>query len=128
MYDLLDMLQPHPSYTMTGSFYPERPTAPEDGAAYFDYEPVDVTQWRYQKLLGNLLNTDGASTTIRTNDDMGWKVDNYVVLQDNRVYRVESVSKDYQSASKQVFRFLKDAPQTDYVLRLLEQDNPWGIE
>lgn len=127
MFDLLDLLQGRVDKVFAGSWYPRRPNAPDAEHADFDYEMVDPTEWHYQKLLGNIINNDGASVTIKTNDDMDWEVDNFVALQDGRYYSVISCQKDYQSASREVFRFLKDAPQTEFVLRLVEVQDPWDL-
>lgn len=127
MFDALDLLHGRVNYVFTGSHYPTQPNTPDDEHADFDYEYVDPTEWHYQKLFGNILNNDGATTTIKTNDDMSRKVDQYVALQDNKLYKVVSVMKDYQSANREVFRFLKDAPQIDFVVRLIEEHDGWGI-
>lgn len=128
MYDFLDLEKDSTAYPFTGTHFSERPTSKDSEGAYFDYEMVDPTEWHYQKLFGNILNNDGATTTIRSNDDMGWKIGQYVALQDDGLYKVVSALKDYQSANKEVFRLLKDAPQIDFVIRLIEADNPWGVQ
>lgn len=125
MFDALDLMRGKAAFTFTGSHYKTLPGAPDDDHADFDYEYVDPTEWHYQKLFGNMLNNDGATTTIRSNDDLGWKIGQYVELQDEKLYKVENVMKDYQTGSREVFRFLKDAPQIDYVVRLLEVDDGW---
>ncbi len=130
MFDLLDLLHGKVNYTFTGVHYSRRPDTPDqEGGGIFDYEYVDPTEWHYQKLFGNLINNDGATTTIKTNDDLDIKVSQkqYVILQDEKLYRIISVMKDYQSESKQTFRFLKEAPEIDYIIRLVEVDNPWEI-
>ena len=128
MYDLLDMLHGKANYIMTGCYFPHMPYSPEDEHSMFDYEHVYVTEWHYQKLFGNLINTDGATATIRTNDDLGAKIGQFISLQDEKLYKISSVMKDYQSTNKEAFRFLKDVPQIDYIIRLVEIDNPWGIQ
>lgn len=128
MFDLLDLLHGKVNYTFTGVHYSRRPDTPDqEGGGIFDYEYVDPTEWHYQKLLGNLINSDGATATIKTNDDMQWKPGEFIVLQDDKLYTIVSVMKDYQSESKQTFRFLKEAPEIDYVVRLVEVENSWGI-
>lgn len=127
MFDTLDLLRGRVNYVFTGSHYSTQPNTPDDEHADFDYEYVDPTEWHYQKLFGNILNNDGATTTIKTNDDMSWRVDQYVALQDNKLYKVVSVMKDYQSANREAFRFLKDAPQIDFIVRLIEIDDPWEV-
>lgn len=128
MFDLLDLLLGRYEYVFTGTHFSGRPASKDSEGAVFDYEMVDPTEWHYQKLFGNILNNDGATTTIRSNDDMGWKIGHYVALQDDRLYKIVNALKDYQSANKEVFRFLKDAPQIDFVVRLVEVDNPWGVQ
>lgn len=128
MFDLLDVLQGRYNYVFTGTHFSARPTDIDAEGAYFDYESVDPTEWHYQKLFGNLLNNDGSTTTIKSNDDMAWAVGQYVALQDDKLFKISSVLKDYRAANKETFRFLKNVPQTDYVIRLVEVDNPWGVK
>ena len=125
MFDLLDLLQGKTDKVFTGTWYPKRPNNVYDEHADFDYEMVDPTERHYQTLLGNVINNDGATLTIKTNDDMGWKVGQFAALQDGNFYNVLSCSIDYQSASREAFRFLKDAVGVEFVLRLLQVDNPW---
>lgn len=128
MFDLLDVMRGRAQMTFTGSYYKRLPEEPENGAQLFDYEPVDPTEWRYRKLFGNLINSDGATCSIKTNDDLGGRTEEYMVLQDDKLYKILSVTKDYRSASAETFRYLKDVPQTEYVYRLIEVDNPWGTK
>lgn len=125
MFDALDLMRGKAAFTFTGSHYKALPGAQNDEHADFDYEYVDPTEWHFQKLFGNLINNDGATTTIRSNDDLDWRVGEYAELQDGKLYRVNNVMKDYQTGSREVYRFLKDAPQVDFVLRLVEVDNAW---
>ena len=127
MFDLLDILHGRQKFVFTGSYYSILPNALEDEHALFDYEHIDPAEWHYQKLLGNVINSDGATTTIKSNDDMNWKIDKYVVLQDMKLYKIVNIMKEYTSSNKEVFRFLKDAPEINYVIRLQEMDNPWEL-
>ena len=126
MFDLLDILKGKPNLTFTGTHYKTQPEMPDDEHYDFDYEFVDPAEWRFQKLFSNLINNDKATVTIKTNDG-DYKIGEFVALQDGGLYKIMNVLKDYQSGSREVYRFLKDAPQVDYILRLVEVSNAWQL-
>ncbi len=126
MFDMLSALHPRGGVTFSGSYYPRRPNAPDDDHETFEYEMVDPTDRRYRMAFGNLEVSKGVTATIRVSDDIPFKVKEYVWLQDERLYIIESAMKDYATAPKEVFRYFKTSPQVSWVLRCIEVDAPWS--
>lgn len=51
----------------------------------------------------------------------------YMLLADGRLFRVAQIEIDYQSASKQALRLFGTPLGTTLVLRLVEEENKWGV-
>lgn len=98
----------------------------EDGED-FDYEFVDPTAWNYKKLFGNLLENDYANATIKTQDAIDWRVTSYVVLEDGRLYTISSVTEDTMAAEREAARLMPIPVGTEYILRLVEVENPTEV-
>lgn len=128
MFDLLTILQGRASHTETGTYYPEYPSDPSVAGVPFDYEHINPQDKRYQMLFANVSNNNAIITAIKTKDPLEWNIDTgFIALQDGTFYSIESVSKDYQSASKEALRYLADVAGVDYVLRLVSQANPFKL-
>lgn len=119
-----------------GRYYKEMPTSsiPEaaDGVATagpqrFNYEYVDVTEWRYSRLLGNVIGTDGADTTVKTRAPIDFKPNGYVALRDGNLYQIRSCTLDTTEGSKMAARILLMPRGTARILRLLKVPDPFGI-
>ena len=93
----------------------------------FDYEAVDVTEWRYQQLIGNLIVTDAANTTVKTRSSVKFAPNTYVALQDGNLYLITSVTEDPRSVPKEAARIMVFPVGLEKVLRLKQIDDPWGI-
>lgn len=127
MFDLSTALNPRARAPFTGYYYKSRPNAPDDEHEPFDYEMVDPTDKRFKTLAGNILNTHGASLTIRVVEDIDFDIENgYVYLQDEHFYTIESDMKDYSTAPAQAFRWFKSSAQITHVLRLVQAQAPWN--
>lgn len=138
MLDLLDILQGRAAQTNPGEYYerlPEDiayPTSEIDlyndvAGVAIDYEHVDPTEYHYRSLLGNLIDKDGATATIKTRDSLDYKVGGYIVLSDGGLYAIVSVTRDVSSAAKQAMRFNAVPLDTEFVLRLVQVENPRGL-
>ncbi|AWW06100.1 MAG: hypothetical protein [Caudoviricetes sp.] len=125
--DILDILNPHTQFTLSGTYYPERPDGPDVGGQQFNYEYVDPTTHTWRTLFGNIQVSAG-ETAIRTDDQLSFKEGKGLVnLQDGSWYTIEQKATDYQSAPKQAFRVLPVPVGTQFVLRLVATEEPWGI-
>lgn len=93
----------------------------------FDYEFVDPTAWNYKRLFGNLTELKYANATVKTTDMLNWKVGSFVVLEDERLYQITSVTEDTSAAQREAARLMPIPVGTEYVLRLVEIDNPTEV-
>ncbi len=125
--DILDLMNPRTQFALSGTYYAERPDTPDVGGQQFNYEYVDPATRTGSTLLANI-RTSAGETAIRTNDRLSFKVGSgVVVLQDGTCYTIEQKMTDYQAAPKQAFRVLPIPVSTQYVLRLVETEQPWRI-
>lgn len=126
IHDSLDLFMPRSRFTATGKFYARKPEVDADSIA-FNYEYVNPYSAAYRRLFSNIQDTSG-EIAIRTNDILNPVAnESYVLLADGRLFRVEQVEIDYQSAPKQAMRLLGVPLGTTYLMRLVAEDNPWGV-
>jgi hypothetical protein len=88
---------------------------------------VDVTEWRYQQLIGNLIVTDAANTTIKTRTSIKFTPNTHVALQDGNLYLITSITEDPRSVPKEAARIMVVPVGLEKVIRLRQVDDPWGI-
>lgn len=93
----------------------------------FDFEFVDPTQWRYKQLLQNLTDDNMASATIKTNTPLEYKPKSYIMLDNGRLCQMLSITEDTNAASREAALLFPVPVGTEYVIRLIEIENPWGI-
>lgn len=92
-----------------------------------DYEYVDPTEWRYKTLLSNLTESKTASATIKTKEPIRYNPKAYFLLDNGRLCQMLSVTEDTQAAQREAARLLPIPVGTEYVIRLIEIENPWGL-
>lgn len=124
--DMLDVLNPKTRFTASASYYEKPMNGPEEGAKQFNYEYVNPYSNTYRRLFSNI-QTIAGEVAIRTDDQLNYRIDGIVVTQDGHMFKIIQVEKDYQAANKQVMRILGTPVSTEYVLRLINADNPWGV-
>lgn len=127
MRDILDIMNPKTRFTATANYYPEPVNGPEVGAQQFNYEYVNPFSNNYRRLFANI-QSEAGEVAIRTDDQINYKINGIVVTQDGKTFKIIQIEKDYQAANKQVMRILGTPVSTEYVMRLVSVDNPWGIE
>ena len=125
--DMLSLLQPHQEQVFTGTYYEQLPSTPSVVSVTFDYNTVDPTSWHYQALFSQVVVSQSTSAAIKTKERIKWRVGGYIATQDGRFYEIIAVQEDFSSAPRQAFRLFSDAAGTEYVIRLSEKDNPWGL-
>lgn len=126
MNDILDLLNPKSKFPNTGKYYKERPLSPDDGAEQFNYGYESRYSNTFRRLFANVQGIEG-QTVIRTDDQCSFKVRGFIVTQDGKAFEILQAEKDYQAAQQQAMRLFGTPVSTEYVLRLMEIDNPWGI-
>ena len=127
--DYLDILNGKYYQTYDGSYYKRLPRAGEQTEApiAFSYEHIDPTEWRYKQLLQGLNETAAATASIKTRENHDYQVGKWVVLQDGKLYTILSCSLDMNAASREAARLLQIPIGAEYILRLAERENPWGL-
>lgn len=122
--DFLDLLTIKDEEVLTGTYYNRRPKTTADVGISFSYDIVDVSDRNYSKLLDNL-QTEQVMQTIKTNDLCGFKTKGYVVTQDGRFWTITGIiERLVKRENKQALRVLRQTIETEYVIRLLQVDNP----
>lgn len=128
IFDFLDMENPRDDQYLEANYYERLPKTPGDGPVLFSYEYLDPLSREYAKFMGELRN-DNALTAIRTNEDLNWRVGSYVCTQDDQFWQIEAILKYIQSEeNREALRIVKQAADTDFVLRLRIKDNPWELK
>lgn len=127
--DALDILNPREKFTAEGTYWNTRPdTAAQGGGQKFNFEYVDVYSSQYRRLFRNMQSYEAGEVAIRTNDTLNYTAEGYFMTQDGTLFRIIQVAKDYQAASKQALRLLGTPLGTEYVLRAVSVENPWGVK
>ena len=125
--DALDILNPRERFSAEGTYWDSRPdSAAQGGSKKFNYEFVSPYSRTYRVACGNMQTFEAGETTVRTNDDVGFKNGGYIMLQNGQLYTILQVATDFQAASKQALRFLGVPLGTEYVIRMVTVENPWG--
>ncbi len=127
IHDILDLLTPKPRFTATASYLPEPINSTDVGAVQFNYEYVNPVSQSYRRLFGNIQSVAG-EVAIRTNDQLPYKVGGTVITQDGKTFEILQIEEDYQAANKQAMRVVGVPLSTEYVMRLVMVDNPWGVK
>lgn len=124
--DFLDLLDVKGNEVFEGKYLKDRPSTPLDVAVGFSYDVVDPNDRSYSKVLDNL-QADIGTHTIKTNDYCGYEINGYVISHDDKLWQITSITT-VPTKNKQAYRYLKHAVGEEYILRLLEVQNPWGLE
>ena len=128
VHDSLDLFTPRSRFTATGKFWTERPDSADEGGTAFNYEYVEPSSRSYRRLFGSMQTFDADEIAIRSNDILPWDAEKYFMTADGALYRVLQAQKDYTDAPKQAMRLLGTPIGTQYVIRGVRIDNPWGAK
>lgn len=126
--DYLDLANPQRRFTASAYYYPQEVDSPDIGGARFTYEYVDPLSHTYRKLFGNIQSTQGeGEVTIRTNTRLEYARGAYVKTQDGKYFQIIQMMTDFSAANKQAMRLVPVPVSVEYVIRMVEVDDPWGI-
>ena len=126
--DFLSLLTVKGEEVLKGTYYARRPITPEDAGIRFSYDILNEPRSSYANILGTL-NTVSSTQTIKTNDLCGFKVKGYCVTQDGGLWQIQEIEKRLLAKkNKQALRIIQKTIETEYVLRMVEVDNPWGLK
>lgn len=124
----MDIMAPRAEQVCVGKYYENYPKTPEIAGERFEYEYIDPTSWRFKNLFSNVTANESTTAAIKTKINLKWKVDGFVRLQDGRFYAIVAVAQDFNAAPKQAFRYFGNPAGVEFVIRLVEKDEPWGIK
>lgn len=124
--DFLDLMAIKDNETFNGKYYKDRPQTPLDTAQLFKYEVIDPNDKTYSRILNNL-EADNATHAIKTNNLCGFEINGYVITHEGYLWQISSVTV-LPSKNKQAYRYLTHAVGTEYLLRLIRVENPWGLK
>lgn len=88
----------------------------------FRYELLVYPRKSYGQIINNLIATQGR-LTIKTNWDLKWQVNEYVVDNYGKRYIIQDVQIMPQEVNPQVLAVSLVNPETDFVLSLIEIEN-----
>lgn len=124
---ILDFLTPKDDEYMTGYYYERRPKSPDDGRMKFRYSRLDPYSRVFDTALGQM-RLDRETYSLKTRTSLPWKVKGYISAQNGKFFQIaEVLENDQPRGSEEVLRLFKRAPETEYTIRLVCVDNPWGI-
>nr|DAH66746.1 MAG TPA: hypothetical protein [Bacteriophage sp.] len=134
--DIINALTPKNDMYLCGTYYetlPNEYNLPDGSAADknnavggipFKYNTIDERAVTHTTL--EEIEYHGSRLTIETRAKIGFKISKNVVTQDGRLWSIEELRE--KTDKKATLRFQKVAPDTKYVLSLLEVANPWGLD
>ena len=126
--DFLNFLTKKDEEVLKGTYYNREPKTPTDVGVSFKYDIVDESSRAYAKLLDSL-ESDRTYQTIKTNDACGFEINGYVATQEGGLWIITNFIRHLAVPdNKQALRFVKRTASTEYVIRLMQVDNPWGLE
>ena len=125
--DFLNFLCESDEEVFDGTYYPKRPKTPKDKGYGFTYDLVDATDKAYAKLM-DVVKTDRATLTIKTNDTCGFAIGGYIATQDGEFWQINNIQTKHNDDNKHSLRFFNMAVHTEYVLRLISVENPMELK
>lgn len=131
---VLDFLKAHDDEFMTGYYYDYKPDPrhtfaqqQQEGKHEFHYSKVTGKERRFSTVLTNV-RADTERYTIKTCDNVGFKIGGYVSTQNGDFWKIEDFVHDEQTeGNEESLLLFKQAVKSEYILRLLKVENPWGI-
>lgn len=128
MRDFLDFLHIQDEEVLSGTYYARLPKTSQDAGEPFQYDIVDDNDKTYSLLLNNI-QTEQSIQTIKTSDASGFKVKGYVVTQDGALWQITGIIKKLSNPNnKQALRILTETVESEYIIRLIQVDNPMGLK
>lgn len=128
MADFLDFLAIKDDEVLSGTYYNRQPLTSQDEGIPFQYDIVYDSDKNYSLML-NTLQSEQTMKTIKTNDECGFRVKGYVVTQDGTMWQITGIiEKPSKPDNKQSLRILKRAVEMEYIIRLLQVENPMDLK
>lgn len=130
IYDALDILLPRSRFTAAGKFWPSRPDSLElyESGVQFNYEYINPASRAYRRLYANIQSHDAGEIAVRTNDILPFNAECFFMTADGKLYQIVDVQEDFSSAPEQALRLFGRPLGTEYLIRGVRVDNPWGAK
>lgn len=129
MNTFLDFLNPNKGkFRVPATYYENTVDSPDDGGQSFCFDYVDPASKTYRTLFGNITSDrDNQEVAIRTNADLPFHLASYIVFPNGDCYQIVQCMKDYSHVEKEAFSMWKNPIGIEYVIRMVQIPNPWGI-
>lgn len=126
--DYLEFANPKSRFTASALYFEHEVDDPTDGGQRFTYEYLDPLSHTYRKLFGNIQSTDGnGELAIRTGTRLPYKQGAYIKTQDGKFFQIIQMQEDFSAAKKQAMRILPIPVSVQYVIRMVQIEDPWEI-
>lgn len=126
--DFTDFLVDKTTEFMTGYYYEKYPENRADKRVTFSYRRVNNKSKAYATIMGTM-RADSETYVIQTNDDCGYKIGGYISTQDGTFWQISEVIHDEMTQGNEESLILfRTAVESDFTIRLLRVENPWGIK
>lgn len=126
--DYLDTAMPQTRFTAKAKYYENTVDSPEDGGQTFFFEYVDPLSKTYRTLFGNITSDrENGEVAIRTRNKLPYHQASYVVFPDGNCFQIIQCQTDFSTANKQAHRLFPVPPGVEYVIRMVQIPNPWGV-
>lgn len=125
----LEMLNPNKSkFKAPATYYENTVDSPADGGQSFRFDYVDPLSKTYRTLFGNITSDrNNGEVTIRTNANLPFRQASYIILPDGICYQIIQCAKDYSNVEKEALAMWKNPIGVEYVIRMVQVPNPWGV-
>lgn len=125
----LEWLNPNKGkFPLKAKYYENPVDDPSEGGQtlYFDY--VDPISKTYRTLFGNIISDrKNGEIAIRTNTGLSYHQASYIVFSNGTCYQIIQTAEDYSRVSKEALRLWKNPVGVEYVIRMVQVPNPWGV-
>lgn len=127
--DFLDICEGRYYQTYSGRYYQALPYLDPDAppAIFFDYEYIDLDSRAYRHIVQNITDDKAADVSIKTRAQLNFRANQYISLEDGRLFAILSVAIDRASASREAARLFPLPMHSEFIIRLVEVDNPRGL-
>jgi hypothetical protein len=126
--DYLDFAIPKNKFPACAKYYDSTVDDPSDGGQTFHFDYVDPLSKTYRTLFGNITSDrNNGEVAIRTRDKLPYKQSSYIIFPNGICYQIIQCQTDFNTANRQALRLFPVPAGVEYVIRMVQIPNPWGI-
>lgn len=125
----LDFLNPNKgNFPLKAKYYENPVDDPSEGGQTLNFDYVDPISKTYRTLFGNIISDrKNGEIAIRTNTGLSYHQASYIVFSNGTCYQIIQTAEDYSRVSKEALRLWKNPIGVEYVIRMVQVPNPWGV-